>query len=146
MKFIPGPVSKHVGVYDMVFCDAGAEDKCLRLLARDGIIVVFDALPDVEWVYAHRMYQRSYKLLTPQFDVPTSLVYMVSPMPIPEFEHPLVYDGQSCLYQLHWMHEMECYRTLVVGSRCNQMANALDAQQEAAWYEDYAVHLIRDAT
>ena len=146
MRFLPEKLSKHRGTYDMVFCDAGSEDRCLRLLARDGIVVMFDHVPDWDWLCKRKLYLRLYMLLKPKFDVPTSVVAMVSPQVIPKFEHPLVYDGQSCLYQLDWMHEFECVRTLVVGSRVNMMADALRAQEGAAWYGDYDVHFIRDAT
>jgi hypothetical protein len=146
MRFLTCKLSKHHGIYDMVFCDAGTEETCLRMLAPDGVIVVFDHVPDGAWVYKSNLYLRIYMLLLPMFDVPTSVVSMLSPKMLPKFDHPLVYDGQSCLYQLHWMHEFECVRTLVGGSRVNMMADALRAQEGAAWYGDYDVHFIRDAS
>lgn len=130
----------------MVFCDAGSEKACLKLLTHDGIVVMFDHVPHGGMLCRKYLYLQLYLLLKPRLNVPTSLVSMVSRYPIPKFEHSLVYDGDACLYQLHWIHELECKNVLVVGSRCNVMADAISAQEGAAWYGGYSFHFIRDAT
>ena len=120
------------GVYDFIFCDAGQERVAITKLARDGLVAVVGAVPDM---YALR---KLYVKLIPTFsgfNIPTTVTAVASRVPVPEIfgNSRLVYDGPACLHQFAWITACDAQRVLVCGSRWTRMVAAYKQQAGADW-------------
>lgn len=137
-------LAKHKGTYDLIFCDPTDASGVKRLLAPDGIAVVF-GVSRIELARCSYRTWKTWPTIGKGVDIPNSRVAMLSDTrrKIPAFSHPLVYDGSSWLYQFHWMLELQAARVFCTGARVNAMLDALDQQEGAPWLEDVHITLLR---